>query len=329
MLEAYCQTFITGEENASYNIRMLLKFFKSRGKLHELLTRIYTKEIETTSVHNPLFRGNTLFTKIYNEYTKTYCKEYFNKIMQPIVALLEQFKSQEEQPSEDVIYAKTLELFTDLLKKYPPPSTLMICLHGLYRKVIIDRSETIACNVIQTLLFLRFLLTSLSHHGTILRKLQMLMKKSGQLLNASQVKRLTPQETEFIRVVNITYSMIFNCPYGEQTVFKGYDESEQEESFKGILNIIRTNMNKFYANYGEGFEEFFKITKNTKEQPKSNLFLVSEEMVSRMIEKYTELEEENKRLKQVISATSDKCEFLRKKIEKIEQFLHSSSTSTE
>ena len=391
-LDAYCKSFITGKENSSYNCRMLLKFFKSRGKLHELLRRVYTTEIETTSVHNPLFRGNTLFTKLYNEYTKTYCKEYMNNIMQPVLSFLEKYKSidkqnqmkevnktnplnivilqnetnenrnendqqqkqveispnekenqtenekekqneNENEPknemTEEMLYKKTLQIFTQQLQTHLPPPTLLILLHGLYEKVYVDRNESIACNIIQTLLFLRFLLTPLSFHGQILRKLQMLLKKSvGQKpLNSLQAKRLMDEEKEFLTAVSVTYSIIFNCPYGEQSLIKGYNQDEQEETYHGILAIIRTNLNGFYGNYGEGFEEVFKITKNTKEQPKGNILLTSEEMICRMIEKCTELEEENKRLKSVISSTTEDCEKLKKKIALIQQFLNQSSNN--
>ena len=68
LLNVYCETLISVREHNPYHVNVLLAYFKSRGKMLELLKYTSTEEIEFTNIRNELFRGNTTFTRIYKGY---------------------------------------------------------------------------------------------------------------------------------------------------------------------------------------------------------------------------------------------------------------------
>ncbi|BFU21295.1 Ras GTPase-activating protein, putative [Entamoeba histolytica HM-3:IMSS] len=332
LLYSYSQALISKSDYNSYHIRILLKFFKSRGKLTHLITNLSDIEIETTNYNNELFRGNSVFTRVFSEYLKNYCNEFLQLIISPIQEIIKEVKTK-NQPSiltgddslNGLLLACTIK---DVLEKMAVSITKNTCLlpphlryilRHIYNSVYLIRGEEASKHVLETLIFLRFILPPLAQTPQLLKKLQSLLKMAnGKIFSRFSDDKhetlTTREETLFISSVNTFYRGIITGPLSFATSFKGVKRSEQDESYNDIVQVIRSEMNRISSVFGDGFETVFDIVKGKKDVVSVNVINAAEEMTSWMIDREYELEGENKELRLSVDCLKKECCILRQKV---------------
>ena len=336
LLNVYCQTFIKGGEINQYHIKVLLKYFRSHGKMNKLLTTLAINEIENANRSNELFRGNTIFTRVYLEYLKNYCNDYLSSIVHKIETIMNKHQIRQsisliptKQMSEkqfEKMYKEILIFLSHEFKNiHNIPQHLRYIIKQIYIKVVQVRDEKSAKNVLETLLFLRFILPPLSSNPELLKKIQILLKKAnGKLstintINGEELKKLQPWEIQFISSVNYFYHSFIQIPLNLASVSKGIDRKLQDETFKEIVEIMRSQLSVISRNYGEGFENVMKILKRSKETTKGDIYGASDMLSNWMKEKQNEMEEENRLLRIAIADLKKSCDELRERIKLLQK----------
>ena len=254
-----------------HNTQTLIKYFKSRGKLVELVTSIAMQEIETTNRHNELFRGNTIFTRVFTEYIKLYCRDYLEAVIEALQDVLPAHEGRSatvhSNPATQDVVNNVLEVLSDVLVEnfVALPPHLLVVLRQIYSMARSARGELAAQNVLETLVFLRFVLPPLSHHAALLKQITALLKHASLLSGTSPDDGRTEHETTFITAVSLLYREIVTGPSSFGMSFRGINTAEQEESYHEMVELLRANMHALSAAYGEGYEAVFAILKGKQD----------------------------------------------------------------
>ncbi|KAL7714147.1 Ras GTPase-activating protein [Entamoeba marina] len=332
LLLAFCKSLIGRNDFSNYHIRILLKFYKSRGKLTDLLITLAENEIETSNPQNELFRGNSIFTRVYAEYLRNYCSQFLQSVIQPIEELIFTTKTRQSPglPTSDenrsnvfvssllrdvlIVFSETL---VDAIDQLPPH--LRLILRHIFQKVLTKRGEDSACHVFETLLFLRFLLPPLSTTPQLLKQIQLLLKScTGKILFVHSIDNdnslCKQEESSFIHSVNVLYRNIVFGPLSYGISAKGVKRVEQDESYHDMINVLRSELNKISSHYGDGFEVVFNLIKGKREVSHINILTAAEGMTDWMIEREIQVEVENKELRTAIDRLERSCQLLRQKI---------------
>ena len=101
----------------------------------------------------------------------------------------------------------------------------------------------------------------------------------------------------------------------QATTIKGIDPKIQDESYREIVGILRSQLSTLSRTYGEGFENIMKILKRGKDAAKGDIYGSCDVLSDWMKQKQSEMEEENKLLKESIEELRRSCDELRKKIQ--------------
>ena len=204
LLFTYCQTLNQINQFNSHSIKVLFKYFKSRGKLNELLINLGRNEITKTNINNELFRGNNIFTKVYNEYTKLYCNDYLNKIINPILNKIKELKinefslyhstqsmnrrnevnSNSNSISEEQMN-EILKICIQQFKENPFPVDLQYVFRILYFYTLGYRDEKEAKKYVRNINFLTIFITTIISISTYIEKNTTIIKISKWRFNGS------------------------------------------------------------------------------------------------------------------------------------------------
>ncbi|ELP94076.1 hypothetical protein EIN_183930 [Entamoeba invadens IP1] len=318
LLFAYSKALLARSDYNNYHVRILLKYFKSRGYLTELLTLLAENEIRNENSHNEIFRGNSPFTRVFGEYLKMFCGNYLNTIISPIEEVIEAAKLKISQLNQNDEFFNSaymiglnkdvLQTFTQLLTENEMPSHLMYILRRIYNAVYLKRGEKEASTCMETLLFLRFFLPPLASTPSVLKNIQTLLKRAdGKLV---KVKSNTAEESGFITAVDITYHKVLNGPLQYATASKGVKRVEQDESYHEMVDIIRSELSSISNCFGDGFEKVFQLVKGNREIVDGNVLCATQSMTDWMGNRETALEQENSELKNGIQYLKARNEVL-------------------
>ena len=87
LLNAYCDALVLKTNTNDFYIHVLLDFFKSRGKLNDLIVSSINFD------GSVIMKRSSLFSKFYRVYLKTYCQEYLDMVIGNIFAHMKQIKN--------------------------------------------------------------------------------------------------------------------------------------------------------------------------------------------------------------------------------------------
>ena len=354
LLNAYFTALIKNPDfqtNQNNPIRILLKYLKCRGKLDSFLISIAKEEIENTKKETQLMRGNTIFTKLYNEYTKLYCNEYLSTIISPIIdkimKIMNRYNITDLQNEHvDEILKSSLIEFGEKIEQTPLPSSLALLLKEIYDFVCEKRNQKEAKNLLETLFFLRFVFPPFLTHQNILKRLQVLVRDAFPMhfnylnqsmncstksinLNGNNNQQNTQTNNEmndsykqnFISSISKFYSKLIYCPIQHKLSFEGINEKEQKESYSSLVQLLKSKMKDLQFHYGEGFDPIFNILKGNKENTKINLRNSCDEMKDWLCEQENQLENANKSLKEAIELLKKSNHLLKKKIKRYQEYI--------
>ncbi|EDR29601.1 hypothetical protein EDI_319780 [Entamoeba dispar SAW760] len=261
LLQAYIKALLKKEINDSSHFDMLFHYFKCRKQIPRLLHQMAELEIEWTKKCNPLFRGNTAFTKAYSLYLKESCgiviesiTNKFNKVIQR-VQTDQSLLNEVEQESAVSTYCRLLkEALSNI------PKDLFYILNGIYELTKLKRNEEEARKAINTLLFMRFLYTPLIQSPSLFKKIQTII--SSIVLN-KEVK-ITDKNIEGIDEI---IKSIIKGYYVPSTSLISSSEEELETTGKEMMKILQLNKKKIIKKYlGDDRDLNFIIQTNSKKQ---------------------------------------------------------------
>ena len=289
-----------------------------------------TTEIENSNIQNQLFRNNGIFPRVYAEYLKAYCSDFLHNILAPARDIIENIKALSNECDNG---NKLNDLISSFLEKmahsmreaiYEMPSHFKTLIREIHRTASRVRDEVQAKNVLETLLFLRFIIPSLASVPCLPKKLQQLVRNCDGKVQITHVSDrdgsvFTAQETEFIYSVNLFYRDILHGPSQYGTSSKGIKKTEQDDSYNEMINVLKSELNVINRNYGDKFEDIFNLVKGKREITHINILGSANEMTEWMIKRESDLEMENKELKKNIQTLTKNCAILQKRIEKLKE----------
>ncbi|EDR27435.1 hypothetical protein EDI_092260 [Entamoeba dispar SAW760] len=304
LLYCFCDSLLKQDVNVSY-IRCLINFYASRGKVIELLETIAFKEIDETSYCNELFRGNTPFIKIFNNYTSKFCdellKEEFKTYSDIHISQTEHILKEGTWVDKISTSKNVIHLLTKFLIKCSSyiPSHFKTILRKIYHRVAQNRSITEARNTFLTLFFLRYCFRPFSKVPSILKILHEAVHRCVQESKYS----IDSNNIELRTAINSLLSYITNTPDGSS--YGLINITMQEVSLEQMVNIFKTEMGTISKFYNGDFNEIFNIVKGkydgiqsiNPEMAVSRLNTWEEEKLSLASQLNSQLKQQIKKLK--------------------------------
>ncbi|KAL7714723.1 Ras-GAP domain-containing protein [Entamoeba marina] len=317
LLNCYCESLIKNETNPSC-IGTLLEFWFSRGKLVELLTNLAEKEIQTTNVHNQLFRGNTVFSKVYSKYLSKYCGGYIKETSYPFLDFIKEkyglngiedaLKNDNEKYTICHIFSTFLLDNVDLI----PPHFKEI-FQNIYSFVFQKLGEEQANKVFVTLLFLRYLLTPFITSPNLLVTIQKVL--SDLLTKSTQNNDML--DDEMLKFKTNIKTLIFKIKRGPSmytTSFKGISIAKQEKSLNQMIELIKQEMKTLSHYYNGDFTPVFCVVKG-KVNYELSVSYASTQFTTWLEEKEILAKQQNEKLKSEINRISKENILLKQKID--------------
>ncbi|KAL7722566.1 Ras-GAP domain-containing protein [Entamoeba marina] len=319
LLYAYCESLIKQDSNPRY-IKVLLMYYASRGKLVELMQKLSEREIETSSIHNQLFRGNSIFTKVYNQYINLYCSQYLQSTTHKFLQYLNEMNIDfvledclENKSSYEQLTTNVLQLFSTILLDTIDaiPSHLRLILRALYKNVTELRGQNKANCAFKTLFFLRYLLTPLLRSPEILKILQKAVTNSS-----CDLSNMSPEQLKFKFTINQILQVITRGPTIINSTTNMVNIKEMEKSLIEVIEIIKGEMKKISLYYKKDFADVFSVVKGKYDGSggTSSIHSTAPDLINWMNEKERGLMKENDDLRKEIVRLEMRIEKLKQRV---------------
>ena len=202
------------------------------------------------------------------------------------------------------------------------PNQLEVILHFIYIKIVNMKNKEFANKFLKVLFFNKFLIPSLKFNSSLIKKIEILLKRiNGKLSGCFFINEddifLEEEEKVFIKKMNSIIYSIKNSPLRQTISLKNNFKINENESYNDIINILKNNLKELFSHYGDGFEEIFKLIKSHKDSSKGNVVIASQEYSEWMVIKEREMDEENDELIKRINQMKSLNGMLKNEIEKI------------
>ncbi|EKE42174.1 hypothetical protein ENUP19_0100G0008 [Entamoeba nuttalli] len=301
LLYAYCQSLIQQSSNPTYS-KVLLSYFFYRGKIVDLLFKLASTEIENSFSSNELFRKNTIFYKIYTNYTNLYCSEFLIKV-----------KKDFDSSSHHLLTDLSSSILHCL--KFIPTHFIII-LSKIFQKITYIHDEIQANNAICALFFIHYLLpffksySDISHLGII---------EANEAVNYMITKTDKYQPTQFKNTV-ILLTQLFS--YSPLMVVREcqFNVAEQERTKRNMLLVLKTELKEISNYYRGDFCSVFNCIKGSSLKEQSILYS-TKEFIHWLEEREQLIRYENNNLTNKIIALKKRNERLKHQIIKIKKLI--------
>ncbi|EAL45844.1 Ras GTPase-activating protein, putative [Entamoeba histolytica HM-1:IMSS-B] len=268
LLQAYIKALLKKETSDSSHFDILFHYFKCRKQVPRLLYQMAELEIEWTKKCNPLFRGNTAFTKAYALYLKESCEIIIENITNKFNEVTQRVQTDQSLLNE-VEQEYAISTYCGLLKEALSniPKDLFYILNGIYSLTKLKRNEEEARKAINTLLFMRFLYTPLIQSPSLFKKVQTII--SSIVLN-KEVKIIDKNIEGIDEIIN---SIIKGCYVLSTPPISSYEE-ELEFTGKEMMKTLQLNKKKIIKKYlGDDRDLNFIIQTSSKKQTHTENFI--------------------------------------------------------
>ncbi|KAL7721824.1 Ras-GAP domain-containing protein [Entamoeba marina] len=264
LLYAYCDTLIKNDVNPYY-IEVLMDFWSSRGKLVDLMLLLAKREILNENPNNQLFRGNTIFSKVYAKYLSSCCNSYLNETSNAFVEFItESYDEQgiQEVMKNDNLKGDMMSTFSELLLDniHLIPSHFRVLLQTIYSLVMKERGEEHADKTFITLLFLRYLFIPFVKTPSVLISFQKCMSEAFTKTTTPSILNTYHME-EVKKNVKYLIASIKRGPAMHSVSLKGVSMQKQEKSLNQILEVIKREMKNISRIYDGDFSVVFSAVK--------------------------------------------------------------------
>ncbi|EDR29896.1 hypothetical protein EDI_111780 [Entamoeba dispar SAW760] len=326
LLNSYCTALIKNDGNP-YHIKVLLEFYSSRGKLIDLLTNLAYDEIDGCNINNQIFRGNTLFTKIYAEYLRRYCSEFlasstlqFIELLKTNKHYLDGFSLPKESEGYRSCFREGMRHYVKLLEQSKRlfPAHLREIIKNIFFKVKSNRGEQQAIRTISTLLYLRYLFIPFATYPSLLVEIQKVVTettKRDHLILYSPIPKEKQFCSEFIHFIERTLISVITGPTSFSTSIRGISALNQEKSLVSLVSIIRQEMKLISKFYPNDFDEVFQVVKGkTNTNASCSVCYITDEFTGWMTEREKALVKENSEIMKQIQIIQKQNERLRSQI---------------
>ena len=173
LLNAYKNSLLKNDGKQEH-FDVLYNYYDSYNLTTQMLTSLAIIEIRSTNIANPLFRGNTAFSKFYTQYVNTKCNDFISRTSQTMIKMLNDMKYDDKQVVSDMKYyqivQKYLKLIDDSFESIP--LELLWLLHHIYKEVENLRGVKDAIMSINTLFFMRYLYIPFGRMPNLFKYLQ-------------------------------------------------------------------------------------------------------------------------------------------------------------
>ncbi|ELP89564.1 hypothetical protein EIN_525090 [Entamoeba invadens IP1] len=329
LLKTYCEVFVKPEGCNYFYVKTLLQFYSSRGKLTDLLINLAFEEIEKTNCHNALFRGNTVFTRVFFYYLNHYCSDFLTRTTRKVVNEInsnEKYSRLNELSRDSDEFKKAFEdilkVFTNTLKEEKPqfPSHLQEILRSIFTQINDYRDKKQALSTTTTLLFLRFLLTPFSAVPNVLIETQKLITEiTNKRKSCTFITQSTDQTTNFKRSIESYIEGVLFGPTTFALSNRGFDYSEQENSLIALINVIKQEMRIFSTKYKGDFDEVFSLLKGkTDVLATCSISYFTDEYTRWMEEREKKAIKENEVLRKRIDVLKENIDRIKTRISAVE-----------
>ena len=158
LLDAYKNSLLK-IDSPQEHYDVLYSYYESHNILTQLLTTLAIIEIRTTNTANPLFRGNTAFSKFYTTYVNTKCNKFINETSQKLIEMMTEMNYNDKESMSDTQYYQIIQKYFILIDNSfnSIPIELLWLLHNIYKEVETKRGIKEAILSINTLFFMRYL----------------------------------------------------------------------------------------------------------------------------------------------------------------------------
>ncbi|BFU22822.1 GTPase-activator protein for Ras family GTPase [Entamoeba histolytica HM-1:IMSS-B] len=326
LLNSYCNALIKNDGNP-YHIKVLLEFYSSRGKLIDLLTNLAYDEIDSCNINNQIFRGNTLFTKIYAEYLRRYCSEFlasstlqFIELLKSNKRYLDGFSLPKESEEYRSCFREGMRHYVKLVEQSKKlfPAHLREIIKNIFFKIKSNRGEQQAIRTISTLLYLRYLFIPFATYPSLLVEIQKVVNettKRDHLILYSPVPREKQFCSEFIHFIERTLVSVITGPTSFSTSIRGISALNQEKSLVSLVSVIRQEMRVISKFYPNDFDEVFQVVKGkTNTNASCSVCYITDEFTGWMTEREKALVKENSEIIKQIQIIQKQNEKLRSQI---------------
>ncbi|EMD47645.1 Ras GTPase-activating protein, putative [Entamoeba histolytica HM-3:IMSS] len=242
LLSAYINSFLKDDDSQKY-LDVLLHYYDSHNLLPHLLLSLASFEIKSTNICNPLFRGNTLFSRIYSLYLTEYCSFFLTETSKALLNFLSAIHYDDKinnQEDISVIITTYFSLISDSFKYIP--QELLWVLHCIYQKVLISRGKSDAMISINTLFFLRYLFIPFKETPSLFKIIQ--SQISSIFLHLQTVEH-NEQTKPIVDLIDCILNKIYCITSPHSTHPKMFDSSSDNE----LLFILRSNKDLILSNY--------------------------------------------------------------------------------
>ncbi|ELP87854.1 hypothetical protein EIN_274210 [Entamoeba invadens IP1] len=243
LLKSYVRTLLkTDCENR--NIDVLMNYFTARKLLPQLLQTLAKFEVEQTNMCNPLFRGNTIFSKTYIFYLNKHCSDFVKETSSALLDFLSAIQFDDKSSASTTMYSSIVSTYLSLLNesKRIIPKNLLWVIHGIYKVVLIKRNSTEALIGVNTLFFMRYLLIPFM-------KMPNLFKYIQSLITPIVCGKQVIQKNEEFYVIQELIDIITKEVLAPNTPRSYYMTKDQERTSNEMLVLLRTNREALIDNY--------------------------------------------------------------------------------
>ncbi|EDR25256.1 hypothetical protein EDI_097200 [Entamoeba dispar SAW760] len=300
LLYAYCH-LIQQSSNPTYS-KVLLSYFFSRGKIVDLLIKLASIEIENSFSSNELFRKNTIFSRIYNNYTNRYCSEF-------LIRVKKDFDS-----SSNHLLTDLASFILQYLKFIP--THFIIILSKIFQKITYVHDEIQTNNAICTLFFIHYLFPFFKNYSDIPR---LGIVEATEAVNYMITKTTKYQPTQFKNSVILLIQLISYSPLMVVRECQ-FSVAEQERTKRNMLLVLKTELKEISNYYRGDFCSVFNCIKGSSLKEQSILYS-TKDFIDWLEEREQLIRYENNNLTNKIIALKKRNERLKHKIIKIEKLI--------